>query len=639
MPSTPLSAPRSAAIAPVGTDGWAVLACLAIAFPTLIAYNVPPSATFLNQAAALVGWGGFLTLLASGMPSGRTAGVGSGLMSLLGAFGLLCAAALVSPLWTGLPWSLSLSSAGMIMAAVLAVLAGATAERAGVGIAAFEAFCIGMVVAGVASSAIGIVQVFFPSLADGTWIAASVFEGRAVGNLRQPNHLSSLLLWGIVAAVWLGDQRVLNRLATALLALLFVFVVVLSASRTGAVGAVMLAVWGGLDRRLSRHARGLLIAMPVAYAAFWLGTAAWAHFSAHVFGGETRFSGQGDVSSSRFGIWSNTLAMIAAHPWLGVGFGEFNFAWSLSPFPHRPVAFFDHTHNLPLQFAVELGLPLAALVLGLMLWALWRAFAGAFLSAPRGEGADRPAGDQRSARTTPNTSHPAASESMPMLRAAFVMVLMVVVHSLLEYPLWYAYFLLPTAFAFGLCLGGATSPSAATLAETPGDGNSTRAATARPGTSRPLFLGAMVLMCAGLLSLVDYLRVVVIFSPLEDSVPLADRIESGRHSVLFAHHAEYAAATTAEHPADTMRSFDSASHYLLDTRLMMAWAKAFDEAGDTERARQIAQRLREFRNSASKAFFDECDAPAKPGGKHNGKLPFQCTPPATAMDYRAFESR
>ena len=32
------------------------------------------------------------------------------------------------------------------------------------------------------------------------------------------------------------------------------------------------------------------------------------------------------------------------------------------------------------------------------------------------------------------------------------MVLMVTLHSLLEYPLWYSYFLLPTAFAFGLCL-------------------------------------------------------------------------------------------------------------------------------------------------------------------------------------------
>ena len=35
-------------------------------------------------------------------------------------------------------------------------------------------------------------------------------------------------------------------------------------------------------------------------------------------------------------------------------------------------------------------------------------------------------------------------------RAAFVIVFLVAVHSMLEYPLWYSYFLLPTAFAFGV---------------------------------------------------------------------------------------------------------------------------------------------------------------------------------------------
>jgi len=32
------------------------------------------------------------------------------------------------------------------------------------------------------------------------------------------------------------------------------------------------------------------------------------------------------------------------------------------------VAFFDHTHNLPMQLLVELGLPWAILVLGLLSW-------------------------------------------------------------------------------------------------------------------------------------------------------------------------------------------------------------------------------------------------------------------------------
>ena len=40
------------------------LAVSAVGLPTLLAFNLPPSSTFLNQAAALVGWGALLTVLA-----------------------------------------------------------------------------------------------------------------------------------------------------------------------------------------------------------------------------------------------------------------------------------------------------------------------------------------------------------------------------------------------------------------------------------------------------------------------------------------------------------------------------------------------------------------------------------------------
>ena len=44
------------------------------------------------------------------------------------------------------------------------------------------------------------------------------------------------------------------------------------------------------------------------------------------------------------------------------------FAWTLTPFPGRPIAFFDHTHNLPLQLIVELGVPLGlATIAGVVL--------------------------------------------------------------------------------------------------------------------------------------------------------------------------------------------------------------------------------------------------------------------------------
>ena len=38
---------------------------MAVAVPTLIAFNVPPSATFFNQAASFVGWGLARTVVAA----------------------------------------------------------------------------------------------------------------------------------------------------------------------------------------------------------------------------------------------------------------------------------------------------------------------------------------------------------------------------------------------------------------------------------------------------------------------------------------------------------------------------------------------------------------------------------------------
>jgi hypothetical protein len=205
-----------------------------------------------------------------------------------------------------------------------------------------------------------------------------------------------------------------------------------------------------------------------------------------------------------------------------------------------------------------------------------------------------------------------------MRRAAVVMVLMILLHSLLEYPLWYAYFLLPAAFAFGLSLGH----------------SDTAGADARVETRRtwPLVAASLLLMLGGAASVLDYTRVVSIFAPADDAPSLAQRIESGRRSVFFAHQADYAAVTTTDRPSEAMASFRVAPHSLLDARLMIAWAKALDEAGDIERARYIAQRLEEFHNDQAAEFFAPCAA--KP--RAEAPLPFQCQPPSRQFGYEDF---
>jgi hypothetical protein len=443
------------------------------------------------------------------------------------------------------------------------------------------------VLAGVVNAVLGGLQVFAPQLPDGTWIARSGLPGRAVGNLRQPNHLSSLLLWSAIAVIPLLE---LGRLRKALgwsLFALMCFAVVLTASRTGVLGVGLLALWGALDRRLSRPTRVLLLLAPLFYALAWLGLSAWAEASRHAFGGEGRLA-EADLSGSRFGIWANTLELIRQQPWAGVGFGEFNLAWTLTPFPGRPVAFFDHTHNLPLQLAVELGLPLAAAVLALLMAALWRTW--------------------RLARQ----ADPATGVT---LRSAWMMLLLIALHSQLEYPLWYAYFLLPTAWLFGYGLGRPVAQRAAS----------------DDAPMRVLFVAGVLLAIGSALALVDYARVALIFAAPRDGSTLQQRIASGQRSWLFAHHAGYAAVTVDDDIAAADPAFRDAPHYLLDTRLMIAWAQALARAGELDKARHLAQRLREFRNPQADEFFAPCDA-----AEDDVPPPFQCQAPASPPHWRDF---
>src|SRR5512135_2223900 len=90
----------------------AVIALVAGALPPLLAVNLSPSATMLNQCAALALWGWWVAVLApSRLP--RAA------WPLAAALGLVALAALWSTTEGSLPASLGLSAIGLLAAALL----------------------------------------------------------------------------------------------------------------------------------------------------------------------------------------------------------------------------------------------------------------------------------------------------------------------------------------------------------------------------------------------------------------------------------------------------------------------------------------------------------------------------------------
>jgi O-antigen ligase len=575
------------------------LALLAVAFPFLIAGSAPPTSTYFNQVVAFGGCGVWLlvwSLTARPSLAAQPASTATKLLLLAGA--LLVAATLTS----GAPWGQRFAPLACLVLAGALMHATATATHAGRLDDWAAPLMTALLVAGLLSLVVGLVQVFRPELADGRLVSYPTIAGRAIGNMRQPNQLSTLLLWSAAAAVWLGvrERQPLAVMAAVLSAL--VFGVALTASRTGSVGVVLLALWGLVDRRLPKPVRGLLLAMLPLYAVSWWGLEQWLSAHGVMFYGEDQLKKtlHGDPSSSRGKIWANTWDMIRAHPWTGVGVGAYNFIWSMTPFPGRPVAFYDHSHNVVLQLAVESGVPMALVILGCTLAALWMA---------------RPAltvADDDTARGA---------------RTALFMLVMVGVHSLLEYPLWYVYFLLPAAMLAGWLTGlapvrhadAAPAPTLSRLA----------------GAWRPVWCATGALALAGSLwSTVEYGSVAVIFEPelsWGEPAPLAERIAQGQRSVLWGHHADYASVTMAPKPEEVFAQFERPLYHLADTRLLIAYARALLARGEIAKASHVAARLREFHNPASAEFFALCDAP----GAAPSATPFQCLPdpalPAEAL--------
>jgi hypothetical protein len=133
------------------------------------------------------------------------------------------------------------------------------------------------------------------------------------------------------------------------------------------------------------------------------------------------------VCSSRLTLWRNVLYLIAQKPWLGWGWGELDYAHFITLYPGaRFCDILDNAHNLPLHLAVELGVPVAAVLCGGGLWLVWRA---------------RP-----------------WRERDPSRHMAWAVLAVILMHSLLEYPLWYGPFQMAAGLGVWLLMSNNSPP-------------------------------------------------------------------------------------------------------------------------------------------------------------------------------------
>lgn len=169
---------------------------------------------------------------------------------------------------------------------------------------------------------------------------------------------------------FLGDSERLKSLLLALAAALMLVSIVFSFSRMGMIAALFsLAVMAAIIS-ITRRRRGASPATPVpallivsllgAAVAIvaWLGVGPVAHrFELPPQNEPLAVSGQGRVA-----LWHETLPLLRAHPWAGIGLGGFPYAFTRLQ-DMKLTFVFDCAHNDSLRLAIELGIPCAAALL------------------------------------------------------------------------------------------------------------------------------------------------------------------------------------------------------------------------------------------------------------------------------------
>nr|WP_311732018.1 Wzy polymerase domain-containing protein [Variovorax paradoxus] len=394
------------------------------------------------------------------------------------------------------------------LSAVIAVAVVGLAACVGAGLARASrssrqsALAWGLLAAGLLSAILGLLQYYGLADALAPW-TTSPDPGQAYGNLRQRNQFATLISMALIAVLWLHTVSG-HRVRAALLpaGLLLILAAAASTSRTGLLQSLLIsgvsAFLAWRERHISNeeaanyglpHPLLLLALIPAYFIASWLLPLL---VGSEVDSMMRRLREGAPDAHSRLILWGNVLDLITQHPWTGWGWGELSFAhYSTLYGGSRFVEVLDNAHNLPLHLAVELGIPAALLICGGFGWLVLAA---------------------RPWRET----DPARVMMWGLLGA-------IVLHSLLEYPLWYG----PFQLVFGLCLGFLW----------PGSQEARLKRSAGPSLA-----AAAVLMAAVGYAAWDYTRISQIYLAREERLPAwrDDTLAKLRESWLFANHVKFA---------------------------------------------------------------------------------------------------
>jgi len=249
-----------------------------------------------------------------------------------------------------------------------------------------------------------------------SWIHRMPGPRRPGANLGQTNQLATFILFAIAGLVYLFESRRLRVITALPMAAILLLGLALTEARTGALSLLLMAGWWMVKhRRLGfvLSARAIALWLVFFTCCFWF----WPSCLNFILIGGSGAAQVNLQAGTRLQVWPQLWQAVMQRPWFGWGLGEVPEALNSVLHAYAKGENFTYAHNIILDLAVGMGIPLTLfLVIVTSVW-LWR----------------------RARATNHLLTWYCLAVAVP-----FGM------HSMLEFPFAYAYLLVPVMFLLGV---------------------------------------------------------------------------------------------------------------------------------------------------------------------------------------------
>lgn len=273
----------------------------------------------------------------------------------------------------------------------------------------------------ICSSIIAIIQ--WLNIPYNTEYISGMVGNRPFANLAQPNHLSTLISMGVIGCLYLYEKGKLNNYFLAILSFFFIFVIALTQSRTAWLFLLVLIIFVVYKGKVIslKLTNKLLIIWGGIYILCILSIPFLSEFLSSYFNmiQTANVIERATTGYLRLEIWNQSLHAIKEKPMFGYGWNQTSAAQYAVIENYPGKEWFSSAHNIVLDIIIWNGVILG----GLITFYFLLTYLVCLIKNIKIETV-----------------------------FASLMILPILVHSLLEYPFKYAYFLLPAGFFWGIMI-------------------------------------------------------------------------------------------------------------------------------------------------------------------------------------------